>query len=840
MGALAAGLAALAIAPAAQAAKPQPASGLEVALPATDRPVGLAGIGYRPGSAGPEQMARDYLRHATGALGLVSAAADLQRTTVREGLSGTVVRFRQSVGGVPVYGPDVAVKLDRDGRVTHVAGGYVRIPPLAVTLPALSAAQARAIAFDHLRLQRAAWERTGLVVFPGSDRTRLAYQVDVLPGAAPGGEWRVLVDALTGQVFGAEDHALYATVDGSATVFEPDPLSSARATYGTPGYVDGGDADTPQLTAQALPRVLRGITEDAGTFRLAGPWAECVEFDAPTKGCFSQSSSNWAFTRGPDAFEAANTYYAIDTYMRYLNETLALGIRPHQYAGGVQYDPHGVGGDDNSFYSSSSGRLSFGEGGVDDAEDADVIVHELGHGLHNWVIGGPPSQVQGLSEGVGDFAAADYSRSFGHWTATDPQYHWVFDWDGHNPFWPGRVTNWTDGRTYPTNLTGQIHTDGQFWSSCNMQVWDAIGRDATVTAHWEGLAMTNSSTNQLQAAQAVVQAAVDLGYDVATVDKILSIYRGCGYAVEDPPAALSIGDATVTEGDAGQTAATFTLRLTRPAGRPFSVTVATTDGSATSPEDFSAVSATVSFDAGDTQQTFSVPVNGDVVDEPDETFAVDVSGLPDLLRLGDGSGVGTILDDDRDGVFTCRATALRIGSSETAVANGPDAPCRDDARTLAAVPGGSGPVSVSAAVASASTDEMQGAGASSAPAAGVVSTAAASGVRIAGGVNLVTAGKLSAQAQAVCTDAGTPSLSGGSHVADIRVNGVPVASTSQPRTIRLFLAELRLNVREVRDGRVVQRAFVLDHALQLDDVVIGEAAAGFKGTPAHPEGQPCA
>jgi len=548
-------LAALAAGPAAEAAKPRPPSTLEIAFDATapvrfegeravdaatGRPVALYRPGFQADPSTPEEMARQYLRHAAAPLGLDPDLSDLALTAVRTGPSGTVVRFRQQVGGIPVYGPDLAVKLDREGRVTHVVSGYrPGLDPAGA--PALPAAAARAIALDHLAVSGGvAWERIGLVVFPGAlpgtTGARLAWQVDVVARLAPQGEWRVMVDAVTGELFGAEDRAYYGTtVDGTATVFDPDPLSSAGATYGDAGYVDGADADTAELDAEVFPRALLDITENAGTFSLVGPWAECVDWANPFDGCFSQVSSAWTFTRSPDDFEAANVYYHIDTYMRYLNDTLSLAIEPHQYPGGVQYDPHGFNGADNSSYSSGTGRLQFGEGGVDDAEDADVVIHELGHGVHDWATGGGLSQVEGLSEGIGDFAAAEYSRSFGHWTPADPQHQWVFSWDGHNPFWSGRVTDWTDTRTYPGDLVGQIHTDGQFWSSCNMQVWDAIGRDATVTAHWEGIKMTNGGTNQLAAAQAVLQAAIDLGYDPGDVDQIAAIYQGCGYAVVAPP-----------------------------------------------------------------------------------------------------------------------------------------------------------------------------------------------------------------------------------------------------------------------------------------------------------------
>ena len=113
----------------------------------------------------------------------------------------------------------------------------------------------------------------------------------------------------------------------------------------------------------------------------------------------------------------------------------------------MQVDPSGFNGADNSHYLSGSGRLAFGEGGVDDAEDADVIIHELGHGLHDWVTDGGLSQVNGLSEGTGDYAAGSYSRAIGFWSPSDAAYSWTFNWDGHNPFWDGRILNYS--ASYP-------------------------------------------------------------------------------------------------------------------------------------------------------------------------------------------------------------------------------------------------------------------------------------------------------------------------------------------------------------------------------------------------------
>lgn len=62
-------------------------------------------------------------------------------------------------------------------------------------------------------------------------------------------------------------------------------------------------------------------------------------------------------------------YYHIDNSQRYMQ---SLGFNNIQN-NSIIADPHGCqncpGGDDNSAYFPSTNRLTFGQGGVDDAED---------------------------------------------------------------------------------------------------------------------------------------------------------------------------------------------------------------------------------------------------------------------------------------------------------------------------------------------------------------------------------------------------------------------------------------------------------------------------------------
>ncbi|MCK9537907.1 PepSY domain-containing protein [Dokdonella sp.] len=499
---------------------------------------------YRARRAGAEQMAREFVAARQAQLGLAGTdLADLALASVRAGKAFSVVRLRQLQQGLPVFGSDLAVSVAPDGKVLFVANATLRGLVAVDTTARVGEAQARTLARRYLGTAATRHETSEKKIYQASDGTHLVWHVVIIATDGLRGTWEVLVDAHSGEVLRAEDTNSYA--DGTAMVFHPDPLSSTGSTYGQPGYVDGGDADTPQLTAARVPVTLRDITFSGGNYSLAGPYAVCWEWSAPNDGdCPVQASSDFDYTRSQLHFEAVNGYYHLDAFMRYVNETLGVTAMPRRYSGGVRYDAHGENGADNSHYSSATDELVFGQGGVDDAEDADVLVHELGHAIHNWVTAGGLSQQQGLSEGTGDYLAMAYSHDFpNQWTPSQEPYYWVFSWDGHNPIWPGRITNYQMQRTYQ-NLPSAIHTAGQYWASCNREAREAIGGLAMDKAFLEGLAMTTASSNQKAAAQAVINAAAALGYSQAQIDAIGVAYNsgntggntGCTYGVSVPVA----------------------------------------------------------------------------------------------------------------------------------------------------------------------------------------------------------------------------------------------------------------------------------------------------------------
>lgn len=108
---------------------------------------------------------------------------------------------------------------------------------------------------------------------------------------------------------------------------------------------------------------------------------------------------------------------------------------------------------------------------------------------------------------------------------------------------------------------------------------------------------------------------------------------------------LSIGNASIAEGNSGTAAATFTVTLSVAQPTPVTVSFNTKDGSARAGEDYQAVSGTLTFAAGETQKTIQVPVFGDLTAESNETFSVNLSGAGGAA-IFKAQGTGTIRDDD--------------------------------------------------------------------------------------------------------------------------------------------------------------------------------------------------
>jgi hypothetical protein len=106
-----------------------------------------------------------------------------------------------------------------------------------------------------------------------------------------------------------------------------------------------------------------------------------------------------------------------------------------------------------------------------------------------------------------------------------------------------------------------------------------------------------------------------------------------------------MSDVTLTEGNTGLQANTFTVTLSAASIQPVTISYATANGSATAGSDYQTASGTLTIPAGQTTGTISVLVNGDTTPEPNESFFVNLTSA-EGATIADGQGVGTIVDDD--------------------------------------------------------------------------------------------------------------------------------------------------------------------------------------------------
>jgi hypothetical protein len=144
---------------------------------------------------------------------------------------------------------------------------------------------------------------------------------------------------------------------------------------------------------------------------------------------------------------------------------------------------------------------------------------------------------------------------------------------------------------------------------------------------------------------------------------------GTGTIVDDETApAIGVDDVTIEEGDSGTNTATFTVTLSHLSALPASVEYATEEASASGPSDFAATSGTLTFGLAETTRSVDVTVAGDQLDEPDETFRLNLTN-PSNALLADGSGTGGISDDDPQPSVSVGNVSVSEGNTGTKAAS---------------------------------------------------------------------------------------------------------------------------------------------------------------------------
>ena len=140
-----------------------------------------------------------------------------------------------------------------------------------------------------------------------------------------------------------------------------------------------------------------------------------------------------------------------------------------------------------------------------------------------------------------------------------------------------------------------------------------------------------------------IYASVPLPLRISLVMIPMFLLFATSVAAQQP--SISVRDAVVVEGNAGTTPATFVVALSAPSSQTVSFSFATANGTATAGSDYVATSGSASFAPGEVEKPIVVLVNGDTVDETQETFFLDISNVTNAT-VSSSRGTCFITDDD--------------------------------------------------------------------------------------------------------------------------------------------------------------------------------------------------
>jgi hypothetical protein len=418
--------------------------------------------------AAPPAMAKGLsARIAAGLQAVRAPVAQLERTSKKTAFGTTFVRVRQEIDGIPVLGADATLSLSPSGGELLLDHTRAHIASPASARISRSVAVRAARAAGRVRLLRAPIHAR-LAILPNGSQGRLVWRV-LIPSAKPLADHEILVDARTRAVVRRRD--LLHRAGGDALVFDPNPVveQGSRA-----GLFDDADRDSA-----ALASLYRTVTlQDLGPSPacLSGSWVT-VALPRSNPTC----PANRDFTtvhRDDKRFEAVMAYFHIDRMQRYI-QSLGFHNIVHRP---IAVNSHAT-TEDNSFYSTATQSLSFGDGGVDDAEDADVIDHEYGHAIQDSEVPGfgGPTESGTLGEGFGDYWQAAMSANLG----LPDQFNVCFaEWDTSairaDPIPCLRRVDrpWSVSQAHLECGGDEIHCVGQAWSHTLWTIRKQLGAAA--------------------------------------------------------------------------------------------------------------------------------------------------------------------------------------------------------------------------------------------------------------------------------------------------------------------------------------------------------------------------
>ena len=449
------------------------------------------------------------------------------------------------------------------------------------------------------------------------------------------------------------------SLEGSSRtlVFDPNPVNTLNNT----NLTDQDNSDAPIFSNAYVEVDLTHLTVPSTglPYRLIGNFVKMEDIELPPNTPPSSSNSVFRYHRNNPEFEEVMCYYHITRNQEYIQSLGFMEINNRQH----RIDAHGLTNAANAHYAPvpvGSGYLAFGDGGVDKAEDTDVILHEYGHsiqdnskpGVYVELFGradrGYGDETGAMGEGFGDYWACSCTHDQSVANHFDPAI--VGEW-GSLPDAPRRVDT---AKHYPEAMTNEIHSDGEIWSASLWDIFNAIGKQPADTIILFSHFLVPTSPSFEDGAYAVL-AADTLLYHCTHFAQVQSIFVARGILVDDvsptSPGTLQFVSPTYS---VNESAGMVALTVTRTGGSlgAVSVAYATTNGTATAGSDYTATSGTLNWAAGDTEfKTFTVNILDDAIVEGNETFDVQMGAVSGAHLGSPATATVTILDDDGGGII---------------------------------------------------------------------------------------------------------------------------------------------------------------------------------------------
>ena len=390
--------------------------------------------------------------------------ADLRYESTHHSLTADHVRFHHlAPDGTVVVDRDVTVSMalgnSAQGHITDDHAGPFRV----VGDRAITDAAARDAAI-------AAAPAGGSITDVAIERVALPIEDtdDIVPGwrayvrtAKPAHRWEIRVDG-GGRATVARDHLMHAP---TGYVYDPNPI----AQNGDLTLVDNNGATSTELDGLRISVPLANLD---GSHVLRGTYVDARTMNTAARA--TSPTDTYQYDRSSLHFDETMVYYHLDRAQTHITSLGFTNANHRQQVAIVDAQT-----DDNSFYDDGSKAINYGTGGVDDAQDADVITHEYGHAIQDNIVPGwgASNDSAAMGEGWGDIDAASNEPvdAAAHPMMVARECLATWDATSYDSNTPPCLRRLDGTKHYPESTDGEPHDDGEIWSAAQWEIYGALG-----------------------------------------------------------------------------------------------------------------------------------------------------------------------------------------------------------------------------------------------------------------------------------------------------------------------------------------------------------------------------